>query len=131
MKYFIYILLLIGSSSIAAGQHSIDHKLAAKQPIWIAMMDDTNANYLQAVEAFDIYFAHHQKPEGESDMDIKKVTKNKKRFTKREMREAHEEAYLRMQVKKFAWWKIKVEPYVQEDGRILTPTERILLNNNK
>ena len=92
------------------------------------MMNDEDVNYFEAIKAFDLYWTTHSKPEGESDMDIKQTEKNKKRFSKREIKEAREEASMRMNIKKFDWWKNKMEPFVKEDGTIMNADERRKLN---
>ena len=99
-----------------------------KKPIWINMMDDPHVNYWEAIKAYEAYWTSHTKPVGESDMDVKNVSKNKKRFSQREIREARAEAAMRMQVKKFEWWKTKMEPFVKEDGTIMTADERRKMN---
>jgi hypothetical protein len=121
MKKILLFLLIGAGTNTAIAQQQLDKALAAKNPVWIQMMDDTATNYLHAVEAFDIYWTTHKKPDGESDMDMLNVTKNKKRFSKKDIREARKEAAMRMKIKKFIWWKNKVEPYVQDDGTITTP----------
>jgi hypothetical protein len=131
MKTIIFIFLAISLASFSQAQSKYNSADYTTQPSWIIMMDDTNANYYEAIAAFEAYWANHKKPEGESDMDMKQVAKNKKRFSKREIKEARAEASMRMQIKKFEWWKMKMEPYVQEDGRLLMPAERLQLLQTK
>ena len=34
---------------------------------------------------------------------------------------------MRMAVKKYEYWHMRMLPYVQQDGRILTPSERLAI----
>jgi len=132
MKKVLFTFIGIGLVHLGAAQSKYSEKDFANKPIWISMMDEEHVNYFIALKAFDTYWANHKKPEGESDMDVQQTEKNKKRFSKREVREAREEAKMRMQIKKFNWWKNKMEPFVQDDGTIVLPAERLKLyqNNN-
>jgi len=124
MKKATLLLTLIITNYISFSQTQYNPSDYIKKPVWIQMIDDEHINYFEALKAFEMYWTTHTKPEGESDMDIKQSEKNKKRFSKRELREAREEASMRMKIKKFDWWKNKMEPFVKEDGSIMTPDER-------
>lgn len=97
----------------------------ARNPVWITMIEDTNANYFVVEEAFTTYFKHHELPEGENE-DIGEHEMRRK-FSKRKQRKIWKENSLRIDVKRFEVWHRKMEPYVQPDGRILTPTERLAI----
>ena len=95
-----------------------------RNPLWITMIKDTSVNFFEAEKAFKIYFQHHNKPEGENE-DIGERKKREKYPSKREQREMQRENHMRMDVKRYEHWRDKVRPYVQPDGRILTPSERV------
>jgi hypothetical protein len=127
MKY-IFIMACIFSLSICHAQSKYNEQDFALKPVWITMMDDEHVNYFDALKAFEVYWQNHKMPEGESDMDVKKVEKNKKRFSKKEIKTNYASAAMRMKIKKFGVWKEKMEPYVQDDGTILLPARQF--NNN-
>jgi dTDP-4-dehydrorhamnose reductase len=95
-------------------------------PVWVEMLDDTLANYFEVEKAFNIYFKHNDLPASEHDM-IGEYKERRKTPSKRQQIKVEQESYLRRQVKKYHRWREKMLPYVQEDGRILTPTERLAI----
>ena len=100
---------------------------------WIAMMDDSTANYFEVVTAFNTFWEHHEMPveedqilrgskdEKESRGFLRKLFKGNEK-KEREMR--HRYAFA---VKKYRHWLIMVEPYVQQDGTILSKTQQLEL----
>jgi hypothetical protein len=98
----------------------------AKMPLWIGMMDDTLANFFVVERAFDTYFKHHELPEGENE-EIGERRERLKRVSKRKQRRITRENTLRMDVKRYYFWHQQTLPYVQGDGRVLTPTERLAI----
>ena len=98
----------------------------AKNPLWIAMMDDTLANFFVVEKAFDTYFKHHELPEGEHE-EIGERRERLKRASKKKQARIQKENDLRMDVKRYYFWHAQTLPYVQGDGRILTPTERLAI----
>ena len=110
-------LLFLGAIHLQA-QSGFSDAEYRKRPHWIQMMDEEHPNFFEIQKAFQLYWEQHTMPEGEGDMDVKKKESNKKRFSKRDIREAREEAAMRMAIKKYHWWVLKMEPYVQEDGSI-------------
>lgn len=97
----------------------------ARNPVWIAMLEDTSANYFVVEEAFKTYFKHHELPEGENEVIGEHELRRK--LSKRKQRKIWKENALRMDVKRYEIWHRQMEPYVQPDGRILTPTERLAI----
>lgn len=122
----ICILFVVCCISLGArGQQAIyTEKEYAKSPLWISMIKDTTVNFFEAEKAFNIYFKHHEKPEGEQE-DIGEHEKREKHPSKREQRKMQRENHMRMDVKRYEHWRDNMRPYVQPDGRILTPAERI------
>lgn len=90
------------------------------------MLDDTTANYFEVEKAFNIYFRNNELPESEHDA-IGEYREKEKHASKRRQKKVEEESYLRRQVKKYHRWHEKMLPYVQPDGRILTPSERLAI----
>ena len=96
----------------------------AKKPIWITMMADTSVNYFEIEKAFNTYWQHHTMPETEHDV-IGEKAEREKHPSKRTLRKMQADDDMRMAVKKYEWWCQQMKPYVQDDGRILTPSERL------
>lgn len=120
-------------------------KRFAKEPLWIAMIDNPNANYYEAVLAYETYWKHHDKPmEEENEMHAISLNVNRKneteerehkraqrdfeKMTKRDKKRFAKEQEWRQQMvyqcKRFEEWKRDVAPWVQEDGSILTVEQR-------
>ena len=111
----------------AAAQNN--DKVYSKSPKWIEMMDDTTANYFEVVKAYDLFWKDRVKPETENDR-IGDKPETKKRsghglFRSRKEKEELENEKYSFACKKYEHWKIIVQAYVQPDGHILTPHERI------
>jgi hypothetical protein len=98
----------------------------ARKPLWIGMMDDTLANFFVVEKAFSTYFKHHELPEGENEV-IGERRERMKGVSKRKQRRIARENDMRMAVKRYNFWHQQTLPYVQADGRILTPTERLAI----
>jgi len=104
----------------------------AKYPYWIEMMDDPNVNYFEAVKAYDTYWKNREKPKEEDEIIGKKLHDSESErhreswisrlFSGDKEKESQKYAF---ECKKFEHWKMKSEPYVQPDGRILSPEERL------
>lgn len=123
------ILILLTTISLSASAQKnqpFSDAAAARKPLWIAMLDDTTANYFRVEQAFKIYFAHHEAPEEEHDV-IGEHAERQKHLSKRARRRRAAEDAMRMDVKRYYRWHEQTLPYVQPDGRILTPTERLAI----
>jgi hypothetical protein len=96
----------------------------ASKPCWIEMINDTSANYFEVEKAFSIYFQHHEMPEAEHDV-IGEISTEERKISKREMRKRQAEDAMRMELKKYEHWRFQMQPYVQEDGTILSPSKRL------
>jgi len=107
------VLLLICFFQNAEAQKPID-----KTPEWIIMMNDPNTNYYKAIEAFNSYWKNREKPTEEKEIFEEKKSKVKEYENEKTLQYAFE-------YKKFLKWQKRILPYVQEDGRILTPKERL------
>jgi len=105
----------------------------ARNPLWLSMIKDTTANFFEAEKAYKIYFQHHEKPAGEHDI-IGEHSKESKNPSRKELHRLQSEDHMRMEVKKYERWRQKMLPYVQADGTILTPSQRLQIwkdNKNK
>jgi len=110
---------------LSAQQKNLE-KDYARKPLWIGMMDDTTANFFEVEKAYNTYWAHHEKPEGENDV-IGEHKEREKIPSKRKQRKISSENDLRMAIKKYERWHEDTLPWVQDNGRILTPTERLAI----
>lgn len=135
MQKFSYIILLIvafGSltSSAQATKKNLNY---SKHPYWIEMMNDPDANYFETLKAYDVFWENRKQPKEEDEIiGQSKTAEAKKNFLQRwfkskEEREEEEIKKYALDVKKFKHWKLKTEPFVQEDGRILSAEERLKL----
>lgn len=126
----IFLLMHIASAQTAQDKT----KLYQKSPEWIAMMDDTLTNYFEAQKAFDIYWSIRPLPVEEDDIIGHTEMKPEKRsnwlsniFKSRKEKRAEESERYAFQYKKFNNWLRAMYPYVQEDGSILTPSQRMAI----
>ena len=104
----------------------------SKEPVWIKMIDDPNANYYEAIKAYDLYWKDKIKPIKEEDILNEKLNeKEKEEYELLEKQiaamtpaEKNEYDLMVYQCKRFSTWKRESLPFVQEDGHILTIEER-------
>ena len=101
----------------------------AQKPYWIQMMDIEGVNFIETLKAYDIYWQHHELPKEEGDIYTGKGEQGRSRVSKKELRERREASEMAFQVKKFLHWKIKNEPFVKENGNIMTVAERLQFHN--
>ena len=97
---------------------------------WIALMDDSTANYFAVVTAFNTFWEHHEMPVEEDQIlrgsKDEKETRGflRKLFRGSEKKEREMRHRYAFAVKKYRHWLILVEPYVQPDGTILTKMQQ-------
>ena len=106
-------------------------------PSWVAMIDNPNINYFEAIKTFDVFWKdkfiwdeeeemfdrpNNKKEEREEE---KKVERLKKELKKMSPAERQEYDVLKYHYKRFKTWVRETKPFVQEDGRILSQEERI------
>jgi len=123
-------LLLPLLLSISSHGQSTAKPKSISPPDWVRAIDDPNANYYTAIKQYDAYWKTHTKPADEEELmhrGTDEVKKHLKKMTKREVREQNEQTYYRYQCKRFENWVHENKAYVQKDGRILTPDERLKL----
>lgn len=126
MKYTLLLFAFLATmgNAIAQNKTSFSDKEYMQKPLWIAMMDDQNANFFEVEKAFDLYWSKHEKPEGEHE-EIGERAEREKIPSKRRQRKISAENELRFAVKKYEVWNDQTRPYVQPDGRILSIDERL------
>ena len=117
-------ILLVGYAAIAQNTKAHTEKEYARDPLWISMIKDSTVNFFEAEKAYKIYFQHHALPGGEHDV-IGEHSKAEKNPSKKELRKLKADDRMRMEVKKYDRWKQRMLPYVQADGSILTPSQRL------
>jgi ribosomal protein L14E/L6E/L27E len=128
-------LLIISSDLIS--QTTSKRINYSKHPYWIEMMNDPKANYFETVKAYEQFWQNKKIPLEEDDIigqTKKEPTKNSflsKWFKSKEEREEEEIKKYSFEIKKFKHWKLKVTPFVQEDGTILDADERLKLWQNQ
>jgi hypothetical protein len=126
VKILFLIVLLLPVFLRAQEIKTYTEKQYAKEPIWIAMADDTLTNYYEAEKAYAIYWQHHERPETEHDV-IGERQEREKTLSRRKLRKIEEEDNMRMEVRKYEKWHELILPYVKQDGRIMYPSERLQL----
>ena len=134
---FISMLTLLIISSDLISQTTSKRINYSKHPYWIEMMNDPKANYFETVKAYEQFWQNKKLPLEEDDIigqTKKEPTKNNflsKWFKSKEEREEEEIRKYSFDIKKFNHWKLKVTPFVQEDGTILDADERLKLWQNQ
>lgn len=91
---------------------------SGKKANWVSMMNDPNVNYFEAVENFENYWKNREKPEEEGEFFNDSNAKNNRHKKRKKPKYAEE-------YKKFVNWQREMLPFVQEDGHILSPEERL------
>lgn len=128
LKLLISWLAIVNFHIAVAQNVNMDKKDYSDFPYWIKMTDDPKVNYLEAVNAYNEYWKDKEKPLMEQELLDKKEDDAKglrKKLSRKEKKKQIEAAQMAYDCKRFERWKAKVFPYVQEDGRILTPEERL------
>lgn len=124
---FFSISLFLTLASLGQARKLTD-KDFAKKPYWIQMMDQESANFNEAVRAYDIYWQNNSMPEEEGDRYIEKNTPAKP-LSKKEYKAIREGDEMRFQIKRFKHWVLINEPFVKENGFIMTAEERLRVHN--
>ncbi len=137
-KSTLLIILLILLSLKCVAQEKKPRKINyEKEPAWITMMDDPNANYYETIKAFKKYYKERPFPEepkemSEGDSFEKEIGleeenggKKSKRELKREARRINpNEPNYSGEVRAFRAWYYSIKPWVREDGSIISQEER-------
>ncbi len=128
IKYLIAIgvFFFLGScqskkAAISSAKNSKDS--SSIQPLWIEMMNDPNVKYYDAVDAFEKYWEHREKPT-EDDGEARDIFgKEKSQAEKNE--EANRSIEYVYEYKQFLNWQQRNKNLVKPDGTIMKPEEII------
>ncbi|MCX6230818.1 MAG: hypothetical protein NTZ33_04675 [Bacteroidetes bacterium] len=125
---FSFILLLFTLKGNAQLQNDSlsDYK---NKPLWINMIDNPEANYYEAIKAYETYFQYHKKPKMEEDSRAEANENNENETDDEYLKslspeELNNYGLMKYQVKRFENWINEMKPFVQENGHILTEEER-------
>jgi len=125
MKEQLLVLCLVCATVTGHAQQSVyTDKELARKPVWISMIKDSAVNFFAAEHAYTVYFAHHEKPEGEEEVIGDHRQKEKHPGKKERMRLQQADA-MRLEIKKYERWHDRMLPYVQADGTIMPPAKRL------
>lgn len=106
-------------------------RLYRTTPVWKDMIADTNANYFEVQKAFELFWERKELPEEEDEIigEKRKLKNNliNRTFNARELQAQQLREALAFDYKRYRWWLIRMEPFVKEDGSIMTPTEQLQL----
>lgn len=100
-------------------------------PVWKDMINDSTANYFEVQKAFELFWKDKELPEEEDEViGEKRRLKNNfvnRIFNQKELKEQQLRDELAFDYKRYQWWLIKMQPYVLDDGSILSPQQRVEL----
>ncbi len=138
-------LLFTGSAFAQSAAESHHSKHYSKEPLWIRMMDDPQVNYHETIKAFRLYWKERVLPkepfetdemevferevglikEGESEKE--KVREEKQKLKKQKPNEINYAA----EVRAFKGWLQSVQPWLREDGSIISAEEQQAIINKQ
>ncbi|MES2762679.1 MAG: hypothetical protein V4677_10740 [Bacteroidota bacterium] len=133
LKHIIILAVMMLNSIMIYAQNQKRAINYSKKPYWIEMMNDPKANYFETVKAYDQFWEKRKQPKEEDEIIGQSKTAESKRsflsrwFKSKEERDEEEIKKYALDVKKYKHWKLKTEPYVQEDGTILDADARLKL----
>ncbi|MBK7433720.1 MAG: hypothetical protein IPI66_07330 [Chitinophagaceae bacterium] len=122
-KIMVILVCCLPVAGMSQGKLPSDRDYAQK-PLWIKMMETESVNFNEALKAYDLYWQNHELPEEEGDRYTGR-SEPKTKLSKKEMKALREAADMRFQIKRFLNWKIMNEPYVKENGNIMTADEKL------
>ena len=100
-------------------------------PVWKDMLDDPNANFFEVQKAFNLFWEGKEMPTEENDIigENHRLKNNfiNRTFNAKELKEQQEREALSFECKKYRWWLIKTEPFIHDDGSIMSSEERLEL----
>lgn len=123
MKKPLLLLSLFSTLSFAVlAQQTDKEKLKSyrKNPYWIAMMDDSTANYNEAKLAFEEFWKGKVRPEEEGYKTNEKI---KKESAKRLVENDSDAKKYAFEHKRFENWLREKAPFVRLDDSIMTENE--------
>ncbi len=96
---------------------------AANYPVWIAMMENPNVNYYEAVAAFEKYWEFREKPT-EDDGEARDIF-GKEKSEEEKNKAANRSVEYVYEYKQFLNWQQRNKNLVKPDGTIMKPEEVI------
>lgn len=123
-------------------QMQYDRSKYRNEPVWIAMMNDPQANYYETILAFRTFWKGYALPgepielerndrfEREVGLETETPSKDPNERAREKEREKNKKKRIidgqnfAFEVKQFKGWMIDAKPWVQPDGHILTIEER-------
>ncbi len=138
-KYALILFCFFSTNGLLLAQKSnTSNRNLENNPVWIEMMDDSLTNFFEAQKAFEIFWKIRPLPIEEEDLightelgEAERKSWLQTIFHLKRQRQKEEVEKYAFQYKRFKNWERANLPYVQEDGRILTPTERIAIWRQK
>ncbi len=137
IKLWLCAAILILFASNVNAQKKSSSKTDVKEPAWIQMMRDPNANYFETVKAFREYYKERPLPnepneaegqdsfEKEVGLEEDNAGKKSKRELERERRRQNpNDIIYASEVRAFKGWFYGVQPWVRSDGSIVNPEEQ-------
>jgi hypothetical protein len=107
------------------------YQLYRSSPVWKDMLDDPNASYFEVQKAFELFWAGKEQPLEEDEIigESHRLKNNfiNRTFNAKELKEQQLVDALAFDLKRYRWWLIKMEPYVQADGSIMSMEQRLEL----
>lgn len=107
-----------------------------KEPVWIRMMDDPNANYFETIKAFREYYLNRtlpKEPFENEEMEVfekevglisdKESEEKRERRLEKKRTKKTEQDYS-AEVRAFKGWMQGVKPWVRADGSIISVAEQ-------
>jgi hypothetical protein len=102
-----------------------------ENPVWKDMINDQNVNYFEVQKAFELFWCNKEMPAEEDEIigEKRKLKNNliNRTFNSKELKEQQQRDALSFDCKRYRWWLIKTEPYVQDDGSIMSLEKRLEL----
>ncbi len=124
--------LIQAQQAVSVGIATDTSKFAAyrAKPLWKDMLNNPTANYFEVQKAFELFWAGKEIPQGEEEIIGEHHLKNNmvnRVFNAKELKEQKERDALSFDCKKYRWWLIQNEPYIMDDGSIMSPEARLEL----
>lgn len=129
-------LFLLGNVSAQNKTKKYNPKKFSKEPVWIIMMNDPQANYFQTLNAFRDYYKNRilpKEPFENEEMEVfekevglindKESEEKRERRLKGKKPRTNEQDYS-AEVRAFKGWMQAVKPWVRADGSIVSAAEQ-------
>jgi hypothetical protein len=123
-------VVLVTAVNLVCAQDNAREKNYKDEPHWIAMMNDPNVNYFEAVKAFETFWKNKPVPMEEEEWEVAGMNKRKFfsniSFRSKENRKEEESKYI-VEYRQFKMWQESMQAYLRPDGTLLSMEERLAL----